>query len=317
MRMTAATTLTDVLPLETYRGCCNAWECDENGHMNVRFYVQRAMEGLVSVAGALGLSDAFKSRANATLIPIEQHIRFLREAPPGAPLSQHGGVLSHAESSALVYQELRHGDGGLAAATTTLLAHADPKSGRAFSWPARVADRWAALQAVRPNHGAPRGLNPDRAPGEATMALADALGAPAIGRGAFAATDIDVFGRMRAEIAIGRISDSAPNLLAEWRALAARDVGAKDVGGAVVEYRIFYRRWPRSGDQFVVRSAVTAVLEKAIQVTHWILDPITGEAWASAEVVALTFDLSTRRVITPSEQARALLERQSIPGMTL
>ena len=28
--------------LETYRGVCNAWECDENGHMNVRFYVQRA-----------------------------------------------------------------------------------------------------------------------------------------------------------------------------------------------------------------------------------------------------------------------------------
>ena len=34
--------------IELYRGSINTWECDEMGHMNVRFYVARMMEGLAS-----------------------------------------------------------------------------------------------------------------------------------------------------------------------------------------------------------------------------------------------------------------------------
>ena len=29
-----------------WRGGVNTWECDEMGHMNVRFYLAKAMEGL-------------------------------------------------------------------------------------------------------------------------------------------------------------------------------------------------------------------------------------------------------------------------------
>ncbi len=36
------------------------------GHMNVRFYVARAIEGLAEVAAALGMPDAFQPRAGAT-----------------------------------------------------------------------------------------------------------------------------------------------------------------------------------------------------------------------------------------------------------
>ena len=34
--------------VEVWRGGVNTWECDEMGHLNVRFYVARAMEGLVT-----------------------------------------------------------------------------------------------------------------------------------------------------------------------------------------------------------------------------------------------------------------------------
>jgi len=79
--------------IEIWRGGVNTWECDEMGHMNVRFYVARAMEGLVGLAAALGLPHAFAAHAGATLLVREQHIRFLREARAGAALHMTGGVV--------------------------------------------------------------------------------------------------------------------------------------------------------------------------------------------------------------------------------
>ena len=65
--------------LEVWRGGVNTWECDEMGHMNVRFYVARAVEGLVGLAGALGLEGAFRPNAEATLLITDQrHVRARR-----------------------------------------------------------------------------------------------------------------------------------------------------------------------------------------------------------------------------------------------
>lgn len=306
-------------PLETYRGVCNAWECDENGHMNVRFYAQRASEGLIGLAAALQTPIAFKARAGATLAPIDQHIRFLKEARPGDPLTLYTGVLSVGETTAKIYQELQHANGAPAATMTTLVAHIDPGSGRGFPWTHRTLEIATNLTCTPPAHGLPRSIDVTRMPGDATMAEADRLNVAIIGRGAILPTETDIFGRMRPEVVLGRISDSAPNLLASWRKEAAAEAGAgaENAGAAVVEYRIVHRRWPRAGDGFVVRSAVTDVQHKTMHITHWMLDPVSGEAWASAEVVALTFDLKTRKAIAPSDRARAALERTAIPALTI
>lgn len=307
------------LPLETYRGVCNAWECDENGHMNVRFYAQRAQEGLVGVAIALGIPEAFRARTNATLIPVDQHIRFVREARPGAPLHMAAGVVGIGENTAQVYQELRHLDGSVAATISTVIMHADPASGRAFAWSKRVRERVGDVMCTVPPHGRPRSIDVTRLPGDANTTIADALGVSVVGRGAFLDSETDVFGRVRPEAAFGRISDSAPNLLQAWRHTAAEEAGAgaAHAGAAVVEYRIVYRRWPRAGDGYVMRSAVTETHDKTMRIVHWGLDPVSGQAWFSAEVVALTFDLVTRKAIQPGPRARAALEAMRIDAMTM
>jgi acyl-CoA thioester hydrolase len=69
---------------ELWRGGVNTWECDEMGHMNVRFYVVKAVEGLATLAALIGMPDAFRSDATSTLLVREQHIRFLKEAHAGA-----------------------------------------------------------------------------------------------------------------------------------------------------------------------------------------------------------------------------------------
>ncbi|HYD73663.1 MAG TPA: thioesterase, partial [Candidatus Binatia bacterium] len=70
------------LPAPLYQGSVNSWECDDGGHLNVRFHFERAMIGLAHFARALEMPRA---AAGATLAPLEAHIRFLKEARPGAP----------------------------------------------------------------------------------------------------------------------------------------------------------------------------------------------------------------------------------------
>ncbi|MEL6377746.1 MAG: thioesterase family protein, partial [Pseudomonadota bacterium] len=103
-----------MIPL--WRGIPNTWDCDEMGHMNVRVYVEKAMEGLGTFAGAIHMPRAFHANALSTLVPSEHHIRYIREAHAGAPLTMTGCVLEWDETSALIYQDMRHGDGRPAAA---------------------------------------------------------------------------------------------------------------------------------------------------------------------------------------------------------
>ena len=78
---------------ELYCGSINSCLCDEMEHMNVHFYVAKAMEGLAELAAIVGLGNAFRPNAQSTLRPRDQHIRFMKEAHAGAPFTMTGCVL--------------------------------------------------------------------------------------------------------------------------------------------------------------------------------------------------------------------------------
>jgi acyl-CoA thioester hydrolase len=216
-----------------------------------------------------------------------------------------------------VYQEMTHASGAPAATFAMKVAHVHPPDLRSFPLPARVRTRAEALKCKIPAHGAPRSLDLAVAPTSPTVALADKLGAPVIGRLAVPPDHCDPFGRMRLELFLGRVSDAVPNFLAAWRDEAASASGARSVGGAVLEYRVCPRRWPRAGDLLEVRSGVVEVGEKTNRIVHWLLDPVSGDAWCTAEVVAVTFDLETRKTIAIPEAHRQALMQRSIKGMTV
>jgi acyl-CoA thioester hydrolase len=308
---------------EIWRGGVNAWECDEMGHLNVRFYVQRAIEGVVAMAPALALGQAFRSGAAATLIPRDQHIRFLREARPGAPLHMVGGVVAMGEADVILYQELRHADGTPAATFRTVFDHADAKTGRPFAWSQRTRAAAADWNVAIPAHGAGRSIDPVRTPDPMIdRAVAEGLRLACIGRGAVLQSECDGFGRFRPEMFIGRVSDCVPNLLADWRADVARtassqDGVAREAGAAVLEYRLVYRSWPRAGDVFEIWSGFMAADEKTHRLAHWILDPVTGAPWCTCEAVAITLDLIARKAIPTPPAHLAALQARVIPDLTI
>lgn len=291
--------------IDLWKGSANTWDCDEMGHMNVRVYLEKAFEGLGHLAGHCYLSHVFRPEAPSTLIPREQHVRFIREVHPGRPLSMTGCVLEVCEASVTVYQQLTHGDGQPAAAMRTKLLHVDARTLKPFPWSRRARKALENLIDTPPEQTAPRGLDPTRAPladSEVKRAVAADQDVRIIGQGMVPPQHCDVFGRMAPSHFIGRISDSVPNLLYDWRKRVADSVPGCEMGAAVLENRLVYRRWPKAGDLFEVRSALGKAEKKIHTLVHWILDPLTGLPWMTAEALAVTFDLNTRKTVeTPPD----------------
>jgi acyl-CoA thioester hydrolase len=306
--------------IEIWRGGVNTWECDEMGHMNVRFYVTKAIEGLVGLAAALGLPHAFAAHAGSTLMVREQHIRFLREAHAGAALHMTGGVLEIGEDQARLLMLLWHSDSGaLAASFQTVVAHVTPAEGRPFPWPKRTLDLAAGLTIDTPDQAMARSLSLEPVISTASLERAVELDLVRIAQGAISPADCDLYGRMRPELFIGRVSDGIPRLIRSFREVvvsgAAESPGR--VGGAVLEYRLIQFDWPRAGDRIEIRSGLKDADARTKRVIHWMLDPDTGKAWGAAEAVAVTFDLDARKIIPISDAARLELMQHAKAGLAL
>lgn len=301
--------------IEVWRGGVAMWECDSMGHLNVGFYVAKAMEGLAGLAAELGMPGAFAPRSHATLVVREQHIRFLREARPAAPLSMTAGVVSLDETEARVLLLMRHASGELAASFNTVVAHATATEARAFPWPERVRARAEALSIEVPPEAAPRSLHLDLVETQAGLPRAVELGMIRTGLRVISAEDCDVFGRMRTEMLMHRLSDGVPHIFGGRRPGA--DSGDRRVGGAALEYRLIHHAWPQAGDRVELRSGAAGGDARFRRLVHWLLDPDTGRPWASAEAIAISLDLETRKIITLSDAEYARVQAEALAGLSL
>jgi acyl-CoA thioester hydrolase len=301
-----------------WRGLANAWECDELGHLNVRFYLAKAAEAVGGLAHALAMPDAFTKRPYATLVAREMTVRFLAEARPGAPLSIRGGVLDYDETGLNAALVMDHAALGVPAASFTVrLEHFSPSFGRVFPWSSRTRAALDALKIQRPPECDTRSI--DLAPPtlDASLARADALGLKPIGRGLINANEVDALGHMRAEFCFGKISDSVVHFEDAFRGhwTSMRAGKPLEVAGAVLEARIVMRQWPRAGEGYVIRSGVKAVNDKVRTLVHWVIDPATGENLWSMEAVACLMDLNARKMKRASEDEVAALAQQIVPGL--
>jgi acyl-CoA thioester hydrolase len=262
-------------------GTANAWECDEMGHMNVRYYLAKAEDALACLVRDRGVAGDVTVAA--------QHIRYHRETRAGTPLAIRGGVLEGGPGTQAYFEFVSPFDRVVRATLITTLAAALPPGPR------------VAL----PAHGAPRGLPDGNARQTATLAEADAAGLREIFRGVIRREQLDEAGMLRPHQVIGMVSDGVAHLMMDItpeRGLRAREGG---LGGAALEQRIIFRAPARLGDQITIRSGIMSAQEKTIRYCHWLLNRHTGEAVATCEVVAVAFDLSARKAVALPAEARA------------
>ena len=303
--------------LEVWRGGVNPWQCDQMGHLNVRFYVAQAMEGLAGVAAALGMVGAFSPAGTSTLVVREHHIRFLKEARAGDALYMTCGLIELGEADACLLQILRHAlTGEPAAVFQTRLVHAKATDAEPFPWSTAARDFAAALMVEIPAGLEARSLTPGEAGKAGSVTEADRMGLQRYGAGTFGGQECDVFGRVGAHHVMARISDGAAQAIADTRlAMAQATPGAPTIGVAVVEYRLAYLERPRAGDRYDMRSGLRFAQPRRLSWSHWLLDPSSGRPTAVADGVLVPFDLKARKTITLPDAALEALQAQVVKGL--
>lgn len=287
----AADDWTDAGP-DLWRGCANAWECDEMGHQNVRFYVSRAMEGLRELLARHGIPVRPSVEAIAAR-PVTHHLRLMRENRGGTPLHLRGGFVSMGAGVAAAALTLYHSETDEVSATFLVELEARESHGCA-------APRWPTALAEAPLHECPELCRPRGLTGPPPFAVgaseADALGMILTGAGIVADDVCDPAGLLRPESFIAFFADSTRTLTnAFHRAAEALPGAPQRIGSAGVECRLRYHRFPRAGDRYVMRGGLSELTERGRKTLYWMLDRETGAPLAELEAVELLLDLDSRR----------------------
>jgi acyl-CoA thioester hydrolase len=271
-------------------GSVNQWECDENDHLNVRFYAHKINQAIRIFASATeaGVSPAQRIRA--------QHIRFLKESRVATPLRIDCGCVRHDGGTLEVLALMHHNVTGevLATFVTTL------------EIPALPAPAGESVEV--PDFARPRGIPAELPALPRSRETAFEMGYQVVGRGVVGRDECDESGVALPHVYIGRISDGMPNLWAIMNAeedRAAREQGA--LGGAALEQRLEILEPLRSGSIFTHLSGVRALGSKTQQMSHLLYNE-DGRLAARAEAVGVAMDLTTRKAVPISEQRRERLE---------
>jgi len=294
LKYKTSTTMSPLAPV--YFGSVNRWECDENDHLNVRFYAQKMQQTLT--CGLLDLGLATPLTLDTTLQSIAaQHMRYLAEARIATPLTGLIGLLGTTENSFTVLTELHNTETGLVQASFT----------QTFN---TRLERHPASHVPLPDHAGSRGIAYRDSP-FAHLSLAEALeqGFITIGRGMIQADECSADGRLLPHLYMGRVSDSMPNLWARFASPEEPGLrGAGDEGGAVLEYRMTYSGSLNLGERFEVVSGVLALADKTQHFVHQLYSVETGRCVVAAEALAIAMDLKARKAMSISPSRRAAMQ---------
>ena len=304
--------------IELWRGCANAWECDELGHLNVRFYLAKAWEAVGDLADRIGMPHAFQPGSTSTLRPTDITIRYLAEVRPGAPLFVSGGVTEVGNNNAEICLLLHHAASErIAAGFRISLDHCVPGTGQPFDWPERCRSALESLTVGPPAEIQPRTLSSDRPATGIRLTDADRLGLAEIGRGRINPEDCDLQGAMMPEHLQGKISNSVANFASGFpEQFADHAASGGTVGGALLEGRIAIRQWPRTGQGYVIRTGLKAADRNVRTIVHWVFDR-RGRLFWSMEGVAAIMDLKARRLVKADEDTLKAFAENVRPELTV
>jgi len=293
---------------ETGRGFINTWECDENEHLNVQFFVAKKDEADAHLRLALGLAP-FNVGGGVHVRRDFDHIRFHGELRIADMVAMRSGIVDWQTSHAIVVHELRRLPSLDLCATFRARWQAVDGEGNVRAWLDASASRAAPLRVALPEDAAPRSVGKDDAQADPT--LADAEGLMTTYRGIVLPDHCDATGTMTPRYHMARFSDAAAHV---WTAAGVdyAQSWTAEVGTVALEDMIHYRRPLRSGDALVIKSYIREVARKTLGFNHLLFDAASGKLAAIVEVTSAMFDLKGRRVLPLDYAVRRRLERQAV-----
>ncbi len=295
--------------LHTYAGEAVNWECDELGHLNMRHYMTKVHQARQFFFIHLGLKNSFRIDADSTVRVRNFTIRYLKESRPGARLRIETGLLSLGETHAELVHIMTHFDGSVSAAITETVDHIYLRTGKPFVWPSRLQTAAKALKVARPAVTLPRGLSKDiAAPLAPPKSELVKHGAAHIGAGVFQPAELDVFSTVPPQALLGRITESIGNFYALWPEIHDGLYSGGSTSGALLELRCHIHNRATAGEAVEIYSAVQGANSYTRQAAHHLVDPVSGESWASMTASGCLFDVETRKLLKTSEDQIAKLK---------
>lgn len=292
--------------VETYRGSVNRWECDENDHQNVRFYLAKLQQGLCIALTKLGITS--KDDAPQLLKSISSHhIRYLKEARIAVPQVICCGVLSFQPNVQLTLLSLMRNSSNQEL-LATFVSEFDLSTKGVRTHPLK-ADLVEA-----PQEALPRGV-PDTANPYAGLSYGQALdaGFAQIGAGVIGSAECDAQGDIEIFNVMGRMSDGMPNLWALFQTDEELDARSSGItGGAVLEYRLCFHQPIRRGTQFAHLGGIHTLGSKTQSISHLIYDASDQSLLVSAEALGISMDLKTRKSIAIPPDRRERISAQML-----
>lgn len=282
-----------MVAVETAKSFVNAWECDENGHLNVQSYY-----------GHFDVADRhFRLIAGVDDVALgprlSRHVRYHRELLPGDVIAVHSFRAVDAPYELAVAHELVETTSGELAAT--------------------------ALDVYWPSHN-PAALDPY---GQTINPMALARGLPLIPptvgaesaelierggdvtyRGVVWPSDCDADGRITDRQVIARFSDAAGHAW-EHAGISKDWLDARGFGRVAVESRLCRRRSLRAGDLHHIVTQIGEVSQTTFVLWHAVYNSRTGDLVMTGEVVALVMDKASRKAVALPEEKRTGLLRLS------
>ncbi|WP_439817810.1 thioesterase family protein [Zavarzinia sp. CC-PAN008] len=290
--------------IETGRGGVQAWECDENAHLNVQFYTARISEATAALAHEIGVGHPAIDRRRG-LVALAHHGRYLKELRVGDITWTRSRVVEMRERGLVSHHEIVRGD-EVVASFVALDGHWDYEGGAFVAWNEAERERAAALTSTLPAAAAPRSVTLEGTLATLRLERAVALGLAPIHRGWVQPWHCLADGTMAPQHVVSRISDGVPHL---WDSLGLGRAQMLDQGrgSIVLESRFSYVRPVRAGDLLAGRSALVEVMGKTLRFNHFLFDARHGDVIGAGEAVVAILDLAARRIAGFTEAEQAML----------
>jgi len=291
-------------------------EIDHLGHMNVRFYLEKALRAGEALASEHGLGPDTLRELGAVLEVRDAFTRHYREQLVGARLTMMGGVLEVRSDGLRVYHELLNEDRNeLSATFVHELKLLQRETRRPLPLPEMLAKRAGDARVSWPEHGRPRTLDLERVPPALTLEITRerdlAMRQPRrVGPEECDADGFFVASRYQDLVWSG---EPAGKRVAGVP-LLDMERGGK-FGWATLESRGIVNALPRVGARIQSFAAEVELARKTSYRHHWVFDLDDGSLLCTSSIVNLAFDIGARRAIEIPPGVRASLETEYHPDL--
>jgi acyl-CoA thioesterase FadM len=290
--------------IETYRGTVFRWELDNVDHFTVAYYFQRFADATLGLLEGLELGPPYMARTGRGCVPVDAHVRYLRELRVGDLLHIESGVIGVEGDDIAIGHKLFDSADGEACATVELRARHVELAGRrpvALSAPQAAAAR-AGLVAW------------DGPPRERRPAPKSDAGMVEAGREIVKPWEIDAYGQSAMPFYVHRFAAANAHAIAAFGMTPAYQRDQRR-GYSTFEFQLEFLGDLRAGDPVAVRAGLLHVGTSSLRVFHRMSNPRTGELVATLDQFGVHLDLDARRPapLPPDLRARAEAIKISLP----